>query len=228
MTAEVEVVGIVVPARNEEDLLPAALRALDRAARPVLRRGVVVDLLVVADSCTDATVRVARSVGVDVLEVSVGAVGTARAAGFQALLRRHQGTPRERFWLASTDADSRVPANWLVGQLALAAAGADLVVGTVAVDDWSSHAPHVEARWRASYDRRDGHGHVHGANVGARADAYVEVGGFAALDRGEDVALVAALAHRRVLRTGAIPVLTSARPQSRADGGFANHLAGLA
>ena len=57
MTAEVEVVGIVVPARNEEDLLPAALRALDRAAQPVLRRGVVVDLLVVADSCTDATVR---------------------------------------------------------------------------------------------------------------------------------------------------------------------------
>jgi glycosyltransferase involved in cell wall biosynthesis len=228
MTAEVEVVGIVVPARNEEDLLPAALRALDRAAQPLLRRGVVVDLLVVADSCADATVAVARSVGVDVLEVSVGAVGPARAAGFLALLKRRQGTPRDRFWLASTDADSRVPANWLVGQLALAATGADVVVGTVSVDDWSSHPPHVEARWRAGYDPRDGHGHVHGANVGARADAYVEVGGFAALDRGEDVALVAALAHRRVLRTGAIPVLTSARPRSRAGGGFADHLAGLA
>ena len=71
MTAEVEVVGIVVPARNEEDLLPAALRALDRAAQPVRRRGVVVDLLVVADSCTDATATVARSAAVDVLEVSV-------------------------------------------------------------------------------------------------------------------------------------------------------------
>ena len=228
MTAEVEVVGIVVPARNEEDLLPAALRALDRAAQPVLRRGVVVDLLVVADSCADATVdggavrRSRRARGVR----RCGRAG--RAAGFRALLKRHQGTPRDRFWLASTDADSRVPANWLVGQLALAAAGADLVVGTVAVDDWSSHAPHVEARWRAGYDPRDGHGHVHGANVGARADAYVEVGGFAALDRGEDVALVAALAHRRVLRTGAIPVLTSARPRSRAGGGFADHLAGLA
>ena len=102
MTAEVEVVGIVVPARNEEDLLPAALRALDRAAQPVLRRGVVVDLLVVADSCADATVEVARSVGVAVLEVSVGAVGPARAAGFRALLKRHQGTPRARFWLVST------------------------------------------------------------------------------------------------------------------------------
>jgi glycosyltransferase involved in cell wall biosynthesis len=228
MTAEVEVVGIVVPARNEQDLLPAALGALDRAARPLRRRGVAVDLLVVADSCTDATATLARSMAAEVLEVSVGAVGPARAAGFQALLRRHQGVPRDRFWLASTDADSRVPVNWLVGQLALAATGADLVVGTVAVDDWSSHPPHVEALWRAGYDPRDGHGHVHGANVGARADAYVEVGGFAALDRGEDVALVAALAHRRVLRTGAIPVVTSARPRSRAGGGFADHLAGLA
>jgi len=226
MTAEVETVGIVVPARNEQDLLPAALRALDRAVQPVRGRGVVVELLVVADSCSDATATLARSMAVDVLEVSVGAVGPARAAGFRALLGRDQGVPRDRFWLASTDADSRVPANWLVGQLA--AAGADLVVGTVEVDDWSSHPPHVEARWRARYDPRDGHGHVHGANVGARADAYVEVGGFAALDRGEDVALVAALAHRRVLRTGAIPVLTSARPRSRAGGGFADHLAGLA
>jgi glycosyltransferase involved in cell wall biosynthesis len=228
VTPGVEVVGIVVPARNEEDLLPAALSALARAGQPLPRRGVVVDLLVVADSCTDATATVARSLGVDVLEVSVGAVGPARAAGFQALLRRHPGTPRDRFWLASTDADSRVPANWLVGQLVLAATGADVVVGTVSVDDWSSHPPHVEARWRAGYDPRDGHGHVHGANVGARADAYVDVGGFAALESGEDVALVAALAHRRVLRTGAIPVLTSARPRSRAGGGFADHLAGLA
>jgi glycosyltransferase involved in cell wall biosynthesis len=228
VTPGVEVVGIVVPARNEEDLLPAALSALARASQPLPRRGVVVDLLVVADSCTDATATVARSLGVDVFEVSVGAVGPARAAGFQALLRRHPGTPRDRFWLASTDADSRVPANWLVGQLALAATGADVVVGTVSVDDWSSHPPHVEARWRAGYDPRDGHGHVHGANVGARADAYVDVGGFAALESGEDVALVAALAHRRVLRTGAIPVLTSARPRSRAGGGFADHLAGLA
>ena len=61
MTAEVEVVGIVVPARNEQDLLPAALRALDRAAQPVRRRGVVVELLVVADSCSDATATLARS-----------------------------------------------------------------------------------------------------------------------------------------------------------------------
>ena len=62
----------------------------------------------------------------------------------------------------------------------------------------------------------------------ARADAYVGVGGFPSLDRDEDVALVAALAHRRVVRTGAIPVVTSARLRSRTGGGFADHLASLA
>jgi hypothetical protein len=35
-------------------------------------------------------------------------------------------------------------------------------------------------------------------------------------------------AHRRVVRTGTIPVVTSARLRPRAAGGFADHLAGLA
>ena len=135
------------------------------------------------------------------------------------LLERRAPPAPGRLWLATTDADSRVPPHWLSRQLELADDGADLVVGTVEVDDWSAHPPYVEQRWRAGYDQRDGHGHVHGANVGARADAYLEVGGFPSLDRDEDVALVAALAHRRVVRTGTIPVLTSARLRSRAAAG---------
>lgn len=221
------VVGVAVPARDEAELLPAALRALVVAADAARIRGVRVDLLVVADSCTDATVIVARSAGVEVLEVEAGAVGPARAAGMRHLLARNRGLSLDRIWLASTDADSRVPAHWLTGQLDLAAAGADLVLGTVAVDDWADHPPYVRRAWREAYDPRDGHGHVHGANVGARADAYLEVGGFAAVERDEDVALAAALAHRQVVRTGGIPVVTSARHRSRLRGGFADHLAQL-
>ena len=228
MTPAVQVVGVVVPARDEQELLPGALAALGVAAARVTRLGTTVALLVVADSCTDGTAAVAGAAGVPVLEVDAGAVGLARAAGLRHLLDRLSAVPRSRLWLASTDADSRVPPHWLSRQLELAAAGADLVVGTVEVDDWSAHPPYVEARWRAGYDQRDGHRHVHGANVGSRADAYLEVGGVPSLDRDEDVALVAALAHRRVVRTGTIPVLTSARLRSRAIGGFADHLAGLA
>lgn len=230
MTPAVLAVGVVVPARDEQELLPGALAALQVATDAVARRGVAVDLLVVADSCTDGTVEVARAAGVRVLEVRAGAVGPARATGLRHLLGRLRSVPTHRVWLATTDADSRVPPHWLLGHLELADTGADLVVGTVEVDDWSAHPPYVEARWRAGYDQRDGHGHVHGANVGTRADAYLAVGGFPSLDRDEDVALVAALAHRRVVRTGTIPVITSARPRSRsrAAGGFADHLAGLA
>ena len=72
------------------------------------------------------------------------------------------------------------------------------------------------------------HRHVHGANVGCRADAYVAAGGFLALSSDEDVALAGALAGRRTVRTGAIPVLTSARRVARLHGGFADYLIKLA
>ena len=175
----VRVAGVVVPARDEAELLPGALAALRVAAAAARAAGVTVDLLVVADSCTDATPELALAAGVRVLPVSAGSVGPARAAGLRDILGRHPTVPTDQLWLASTDADSRVPPYWLTGHLDLADAGADLVVGTVEVDDWSAHPSYVEARWRAGYDPRDGHGHVHGANVGVRADAYLAVGGFA-------------------------------------------------
>ena len=225
MTAEVEVVGIVVPARNEQDLLPAALRALDGAAQPVRRRGVVVDLLVVADSCTDATATVARSAAVDVLDVSVGAVGPARAAGFQALLRRHLGIPRDRFWLASTDADSIVPADWLTTHLDLARAGADVVIGAVH-PRFADLAPDEIDWWHRTHDDGQALGNIHGANLGIAAAAYRRAGGFVALPEHEDTDLV-----RRLRLSGAFVVATergmvetSGRHVGRTPGGYARYL----
>lgn len=228
MSRPIDLVGVIVPAHDEEDLLPSALQALARAAGLVRHAGVRVDVVVVADACGDATANATRAAGVRVIEVNERSVGPARAAGFKDVLRRHAHVSSERLWLATTDADSLVPPEWLAEHLGHAATGADLVLGTVDVVDWSGHPPHVESRWRASYARDEGHRHVHGANVGARASAYCDVGGFLALEHDEDVALAAALQHRRVVRTGAIPVVTSARRRARARGGFADHLLGLA
>ena len=229
MTRPVAAVAVVVPAHDEEALLPAALAAIAVAQHAVAARGgPPVDVVVVADACADRTADVARSAGVRVLPVQFRSVGRARAAGVADALSRVRHVPSDRVWLATTDADSVVPPGWLEHQLALADGGADLVLGTVDVLDWSHQPPHVERRWRASYDPRDGHRHVHGANAGARADAYLAVGGFAAVDREEDVALAAAMRHRRVVRTGGQPVVTSARHQGRAPAGFAGHLARLA
>lgn len=225
----VRAAAVVVPARDEEELLPACLDALAVAVTRARRGGVPTDVVVVLDRCVDGSAAVVRDRSwARAVEVTAGTVGWARAAGFADVIARHRHLPRRRLWLATTDADSRVPPDWLVRQVALAERGADVVLGTVEVDDWSDHPEQVETRWRAAYTPRDGHGHVHGANVGLRADAYLEVGGFANLQRDEDVALVAALAHRPVVRTGAIPVLTSARRRGRAGGGFADHLADLA
>jgi len=193
-----------------------------------------VQVVVVLDRCTDGS---AASVAAAAAEhpwlrgvpVDAGNVGLARSVGCTAVMRAAAPTRLDRLWLASTDADSRVPADWLTTQLAFAAGGAEVVLGTVDVDDWAEHPAHVERRWRSVYAAADGHLHVHGANVGCLADAYLTAGGFLSLSSDEDVALVTALhaARRRTVRTAAIPVLTSARRVVRAHGGFAGFLARL-
>jgi hypothetical protein len=190
---------------------------------------VPVRLVVVADSCTDSTVTLASALGAEVVEVRVASVGAVRATGMRHLLRAP--VDPAAIWLATTDADSVVPRDWLSGQLECAAAGWDAVVGTVRVGDWSGHPPQLPALYARRYaDWTGTHPHVHGANLGVRGDAYLAVGGFPALPVDEDHELVRALvvAGRRVLRTTDLPVLTSSRRQPRAVGGFGYHLRDLA
>jgi hypothetical protein len=120
-----------------------------------------------------------------------------------------------------------VPDHWLLRQVELAQQGAELVLGTVTVDDWTDHPADVAQRWVATYQPGDGHPHVHGANVGCRGDAYLATGGFPGLTCDEDVALAVALADRVIMRVGDIAVSTSARAKSRIDGGFSTFLAQL-
>ena len=89
--------------------------------------------------------------------------------------------------------------------------------------------PRVLGAWLERHELREGHGHVHGANLGVRADAYLAVGGFAPLAVHEDVGLVARLrdAGHPWVATDRCRVRTSGRTESRVDGGFATFLAGL-
>lgn len=223
-------VGVVVPVRDEELLLPDCLRALSAAVRRVTADGEIdVTVVVVLDGCTDGSGRIANAwPDVTVLSIDAGNVGAARATGCAELLRRHQPSSPSSLWLASTDADSRVPEHWLSRQIELADAGAELVLGTVTVDDWTAHPDHLAQQWAATYDGADGHPHVHGANVGCRADAYLCAGGFPGLSCGEDVSLAQAMTDRAIMRVGDIAVTTSARLRSRTTGGFASYLAQLA
>lgn len=228
----IRAVGVVVPARDEERLLPACLESLAKAACHPALAGVGVEVVCVLDGCTDGSAAAVADAGVAAVVVDVGNVGAARAAGFEAVLRRLDGYPADQVWLATTDADSTVPRDWLARQLRSAADGADLVVGTVRVADWSGHPARVLRRFAELYgaDESGPHRHVHGANLGLRASAYEQVGGVPQLALAEDHALVDAfVAHRLpIVRTRDIPVTTSARRTARARGGFADLLLALA
>ena len=80
----IKAAGVVIPAHNEQDLLPSCLTAVQQAARQL---AVPVHLVVVADACNDRTAAVARSQGADVVEVSTRCVGAARRAGVSQVLR---------------------------------------------------------------------------------------------------------------------------------------------
>lgn len=213
-------IGIVIPAHNEEQVIRNCLAAVQRAAHHPALMGEPVETVVVLDDCIDATCVLAAAGGAMTLSVRARNVGMARAVGAQAMLARGVR------WLAFTDADTVVSEAWLANQLALEA---DVVCGTVCVQDWSPHGSNaelLEAHFSETYFDRDDHRHVHGANLGVSAEAYREVGGFRHLACGEDEALVAALiaAGRHVAWSSLPRVVTSARVDARAPGGFAGAL----
>lgn len=223
----IRAVGVAVPARDEEDRLPACLRALHRAAShaglPLTR------IVVVADDCADRTALVARAAGVEVLEVSLRNAGAARAAGLDHIATSAV-VPLTELWLATTDADSRVPPDWLAAHLRWRAEGWDAVAGTVVVDDWTPDQRETALRFARHYGpARDDHPHVHGANLGLSGTAYERIGGFPPLALAEDHALVAALRRcgLRVARPGSLAVATSGRTDVRAADGFGALLASM-
>ncbi|MCB5272789.1 hypothetical protein BJG92_00292 [Arthrobacter sp. SO5] len=236
----------MMPAHNEGEHLEAALLAVRRAADALrrIRPEIAVSVIVVLDSCTDESAGIAaRWVAADrrfsALEVRFQSAGASREAGIRAAgigapRRRPPGERRTpppwpgRTWLANTDADSRVPENWLVRQVEFAEAGADAVLGSVEPDP-AGMDPELLRRWRERHPFEEDHPHVYGANFGVRASAYLAAGGFPKLAAHEDRSLVQSLRSRAftVTATDSMRVLTSGRTQSRAPHGFGAYLRSL-
>lgn len=82
----IRAIAVVIPARDEEELLPAALMSLRTAAAHPGIESVRVLTVVVADCCTDTTAAVSRAAGALVVPVHFRNVGRARAAGVRAAL----------------------------------------------------------------------------------------------------------------------------------------------
>ncbi len=227
--------GVVVPVHNEELLVSAALDSLDRAISYVSDRQVLVGIAVVLDRCSDQSADLVsdwrnRTAGfheahhIEILEVEAGNVGSARSAGCQALIREWSDGPLEEIWLATTDADSEVPRDWIAAQLRMRSEGAQVWVGAVSVRDWSGRSPGTAEAWRCQYESEGLP--IHGANFGIDATTYLDAGGFESLVTGEDrdllrraIVLGAAIRHDPFVR-----VVTSGRRDARAPQGFAHAL----
>ena len=209
-------ISVVVPAHNEESSIGVCLASILEASGDPFLAQELVTVFVVLDCCTDDTQAIAEGMGAQTVQVSARSVGFARAAGAQAALNAGAR------WLAFTDGDSHVAPNWLSAQLLHHAQGADAVCGTIAVADWAEYGEKMRVHFGATYVDRDGHRHIHGANLGVSAQAYQRAGGFEALDSHEDVALVASLEKlgATIAWSAAPRVVTSARPEFRAPGGF--------
>ncbi|GFM81264.1 glycosyl transferase [Pseudomonas cichorii] len=211
-------IGILLPVHNEEKLLGACLESLLLASRHPGLNGEPVTILVVLDSCTDHSANIALEHGVITLALKARNVGQARAAGARYLLAHGAR------WLASTDGDSNVAADWLVEQLAL---DADAVCGTITLAMQNNGlSATAQTLFEQHYQHREGHRHIHGANLGVSASAYLRAGGFPFLTCHEDVHLV-----RQLERSGARiawscrpQVTTSTRLDPRASGGFGDYL----
>ncbi len=235
-------VGVVVPARDEADRIAACVSSLRASLRASLGDGSCGEarIVVVADRCRDATATVARGpLGLldEVVEVDYGNVGAARRRGTDRLLELlgHGRAAAKRTWLLTTDADTVVPVDWVAAHLRLAEAGAAGVAGVIRIDTFADHPEHADAVRRRFDDtyatHPDGtHPHVHGANLGVRADAYLAVGGWPTLATAEDHALWARLRSDGWPTVSSIEawVTTSGRRVGRAPLGFAACLADLA
>jgi len=223
-------VGVVIPARDEEDsvveCLDSVIMALDAA--------LAMDsswIVVVADSCSDQTARLARrrlaGRGI-VIECSVASPGTARRLGAAEVLTHFARRHPSEVWLANTDADSRVSVDWISHHLKLATRGFCGVAGIVQVTSIEDHDTTAVREFLAGYATyEDGtHPHVHGANLGIRADAYIDAGGWSDLAIAEDHCLWSRVRTRGWLTIASVDsvVLTSGRLQGRAIGGFADTL----
>ena len=214
------VIAVIVPAHNEAADIGRCLESITVAARHPGLRGEPVVAVVALDACTDKTPDVCLHHGAVAISIEARCVGVARAAAASHAL----GLGAR--WIASTDADTHVPFDWLWKQ---ASCGADAFCGVVEVRDWLDYPAAVRQAFARREHAREGHRHIHGANMGVSAAAYREVGGFSPLFTGEDVALAQALQRSGAsIAWRARPVVTtSARRSARAPHGFSGFLRAL-
>jgi glycosyltransferase involved in cell wall biosynthesis len=160
-------ISVVIPAFNEERLLPATLASVRAAGAAFEARGWATERIVCDNNSTDRTADIARADGATVVFEPVNQISRARNAG----AARAGGD-----WLVFVDADSR-PSPELFTEAAEAIAGGDCIAGgcTVRLDTSRVWARFFVLLWNAISRVR---GWAAGSFMFCEASAFRQIGGF--------------------------------------------------
>jgi hypothetical protein len=239
-------VAIAVPARDEADRLPACLRRL--TALDTDDRVASVEVVVLANNCSDDTARIAGGFGPRCHAIAMDLPPERAHAGWARRLALDAAANRLRAGadvLMSTDADTLVASDWLVRTLDHLDAGWDAVAGLARLAPAElrrldpghrrrlaliQRHEQAQTRLRALRDGAEPwprHFYEGGASIATTLAAYRRTGGAPTPPVGEDKALFDAIRQTRgrVRHPTDVKVQTSARLVGRAPGGASDTLA---
>ncbi|WP_159013059.1 glycosyltransferase family A protein [Acidisoma sp. S159] len=239
--------SVAIPVRNEEAAIGPCLAALFAQTEPPDQ------ILLLLNNCTDGTEDVARTMArlcPSILRIVTrklapqqSSAGIAR--GLAIDLAASLAGPRGA--VLTTDADGRVPPEWVARNLTGLRGGADVVCGTATIDPDDERALRREiveddareACYTRLLDEIDSvidpnpddpwprHTQHSGASIAFSVAALRAIGGVPRVAIGEDRALIeAALKHdARIRHDPEIDVVVSGRMVGRAEGGMAATIA---
>ena len=200
-------ISIVVPAFNEEKLLPASLRSINLAAEGFHSRGWKTELIVCDNNSTDRTAEVARAEGACVVFEPVNQISRARNTGAAAA---------SGDWLVFVDADSH-PSRELFADAADAMTNGKFIGGgvTVKLDEFFPGMSFFTWLWNCTSRVRKW---CAGSFIFCEASAFCAIGGFSAeffvseeLDFSKRLGALGKAKGKGLIILHRHPLLTSAR-----------------
>jgi len=160
-------VSVVIPAFNEERLLPLTIQSVRQAAESFVKRGWDYEIIVCDNNSTDGTSQIAAGLGVKVVFEPVNHIAKARNTGVRSACGD---------WLIFIDADSQ-PSEDLFDDVADAILSGKVIAGgaTVRLDNVPKSALLVNQFWNfISVTMK----WMAGSFIFCRADVFRTIGGF--------------------------------------------------
>jgi glycosyltransferase involved in cell wall biosynthesis len=200
-------ISIIVPAFNEEKLLPATLRSIQTASTSFAILNWQTELIICDNNSTDRTAEIARAAGAEVIFEPINQIARARNTGANAATGD---------WLIFIDADSH-PTPELFADVAEQIQTGHCLGGgcIISMDERHFFADVLTTVWNCISRLRKWSA---GSFIFCRTDAFREVGGFSSelfaseeIDLSNRLKKLAKARGQRIVILHKHPMLTSAR-----------------